>query len=422
MIRIKFKDNIIKEYSIDILKRIPFFKGLIESCNKIDDNVPFNDFNSGVIDHLIHNYKNINFDKYDFDELFYAKEFLMLYNKPQIQTQFTNQLKNLLLNDIDKINLDNLQNYIRCEDEYMMSDIVNKNPILLQLYPHVTSLRYANPNINLTRFNNLVKLIIPPEIEINTLTQFGNLKNLKELYCSGCFNLEDGCFDIFTNLDLLCCNDCDKLKRPFNNLKNLKILFCRSCHNLEDGCFDTLTNLKKLDCTSCTELRYPFRSNLKYLNVLNCSDCINLRDGCFDVFVSLEKLMCSFCNRLENPFNKNLKNLKILCCQNCDNLKNRCFSKLTNLEKLNCKNCYRLKKPFDNLINLKKLNCSGCSKLKDCFDALINLKNLHCKKCFELRKPFDNLKNLKKLVYMENGEFKPNLFDNLDLNFIDILY
>ena len=109
MISIKFKDNIIKDYSINKLKEIPFFKSLIEDCNEINNIIPFDDFDSDVIDCLIYNVDcidainyvdglkigeaDLDFDKYDFNELYRAKEFLELYHNPSIQKKFKNQLE-----------------------------------------------------------------------------------------------------------------------------------------------------------------------------------------------------------------------------------------------------------------------------------------------------------------------------------------
>ena len=358
MYSIKFRDNIIIQYPDNILKEIPFFKGLIESCVEINDIIPFNEFDSDIINDFICNNETVNFSKYNFDDLFHAKEFLMLYNKPHIQTQFTNQLKKLLLNDINKINLDRLEIYIRNEDKYFLSNIVNRKPELTQLYPYVTSLKYINKNIDLTKFNNLIMLICQYNENIKTFRMFDNLKNLKILHCYNCINLEDGCFDIFINLEELMCDFCYKLKRPFNNLKNLKKLYCIGCINLEDGCFDALTNLEKLNCKQCDKLKRPF-DNLKNLKKLHCGS-FNLTNK----FVGLE---------------------------------NECFSKLTNLKELVCYDCVQFKQPFNNLEKLKKLRCYNCKSLvDDCFNMLKNLNFLVCHECGN--KSFNVIsKNIKRL-------------------------
>ena len=367
LISIKFKDKIIKEYTINKLKEIPFFKSLIESRNQINDIIQFNEFNSDIIDDFICNNETINFGKYNFDDLFHAKEFLMLYNSSQIREQFTNQLKNLLLNDIGKINLDNLENYIHSENEYMLSDIINEKPELIQLYPYITSLKCINKNIDLTKFNNLIRLSYYDK-DIKTFSSFYNLKTVKELDCSYCFSLEDGCFDTFINLEKLNCKYCEELINPFGNLKKLKFLNCEGCSRLEGNCFNKDLN------------------NLRYLN---CRCCNNLQDG-FNALINLEKLDCCFCEGLKNPFG-NLKSIKTLKCSYCVNLENECFNAL---------------------INLEELRCAGCNNLKDdCFNSLINLNILDCSECYSLRNPFNiNLKNLKKLQCVDNY-FEDNCFN-----------
>ena len=486
MISIKFKDNIIKEYSIDKLNEIPFFKGLIESCNKIDDVIPFNDFDSDVIDHLIHNYKNINFDKYKFDDLFQAKEFLRLYELDKtkiqytdssIQYQFRINLIYLLVNTF-KINLNNLKRYLLDENEYFLSHIVSEHPKLTHLYSHIEHLVYSKV-INLTKFNNLVALNICDN-EIETFVLYGNLKNLKKLYCSNCVNLKDGCFDIFENLEELNCSDCRKLTKPFDNLKNLRILKCASCE-LVDGCFDNLTNLVNLDCEWNYELKRPF-NNLINLKILECAVCTKLEDGCFDNLINLVNLVCDSNCELKKPFS-NLINLKILECSGCRKLEYGCFDNLINLIELHCKGCCilsgssflnslrksiineKLKSPFDNLKNLKILYCDECGKLgNDCFDNLINLETLdcdhfvnlktfprltnlktlncnychnledgcfdmltnlellNCSHCTDLKKPFNNLKNLKKL-FCRDTNLEDGCFDTfISLEILDCYY
>ena len=397
MIRIKFNDNIINEYPIKVLKEIPFFKSLIESGVEINDIIPFSEFDSDIISDFIYNSKTVNFNKYKFDDLFHAKEFLMLYNKPHIQTQFTNQLKNLLLNDINKINLDRLEIYIRNEDKYILSDIINEKPDLIQLYPYVTSLRYTNKrNIDLTKFNNLNTLIdrcndsLSGSLFFTTYRSFYNLKNLKELDCSDYDNLKDGCFDVFMNLEKLSCRYCPRLKKPFNNLKNLKELDCSNCQNLENGCFDTLISLETLKCENNT-----------------------LGDDCFSKLTTLKNLRCNNCKLLKSPFN-NLTNLKKLQCNDCTNLENNCFTTLTNLNILYCRDCHKLKNPFDNLKNLEILDCSN-NYLDDCFDALDHLNTLDCSENRYLKNPFNgNLRNLKKLDCQHCGNLKDGVFDTLE--------
>ena len=430
MISIRFKDNIIKEYSIDKLKEIPFFKGLIESCIKINNVLQFNEFDSEIINNFICEREKINFDKYKFDDLFHAKEFLMLYNEPQTQVQFTEQLKHLLLNDINRIDLNNLQNYIYDDDEYLLSDVINEKPELIQLYPYVTSLRYINKNLDLTKFNNLNTLIYYQNIKIKTFVVFDNLKALKELYCVGCENLEDGCFDIFTSLEKLSCGYCYKLKKPFNNnLKNLKELNCSKCENLKDECFDMFISLEKLTCGYCCKLKKPFNNNLKNLKYLDCSSCYNLKDECFDCFYQLRTLYCSFNRKLKNPFNINLKNLEELDCSYCDGVENNCFDIFNNLKILCCNGCYKFKNPFnENLKTLKILHCAYCCNLNDkCFDSFKNLEILFCENCKQLKKPFNaNLKSLIRLCCcechnLEDGCFGAiNVVDSLKIGKADL--
>ena len=377
MISIKFKDNIIKEYSIDKLSEIPFFKSLFESCNKINEHILFDNFNSDIIDHLIHNYRNINFYKYDFDDLFQAKEFLRLYELDElnksisndaiehsIQYQFITDLKFRLISN--RINLKYLKQYLFYEHELFLSDIIRKYPRLTHLYPYVEYLEYragaynTDPyhtdvtDLDLTKFTNLIALKILDN-KIKTFNSYGNLKNLKVLFCAGCNHLKDGCFDIFENLETLVCVLCHKLK-TFPNLLNLKTLVCIGCYSLKDGCFDALINLEVLNCSANYDLKRPFNANLKNLKKLNCNYCYNLEDECFDVFMNLEELYCGGCKKLKNPFNENLETLKILNCLYCSNLENGCFDTLKNLEILESPWSGKLNRPFDRnyLRNYKK--------------------------------------------------------------------
>ena len=440
MISIKFKDNVVKQYSIDILKEIPFFKSLIESHDKIDNIVPFDNFNYDVIDHLINDYKNIKFHKYDFDELFEAKEYLALYDKPSVQKQFSSWLRYLLSKDINAINFDKLTRYLY-DDNNLFSEFINNNPQFIQLYPHITRLTCINKELDLTKFNNLVELTFCSPT-ISTFKIFNNLRNIKKLFCDGCENLEDGCFDIFENLEELHCYDCTKLRKPFNvNLKSLKILECGGCRKLENGCFHYLINLEKLICRSGNwdNSGYPYGddivfNNLKNLKILDCGNCTRLRDGCFDRLTNLEDLNCNNCKNLSDPF-RNLKSLKILYCYDCTFLNHNCFNALTNLQELVCFNCSNLGS-FDNLINLKilrcsycyninvdsfatltmlkELDCSHCFSLTDeCFDTLINLEYLTCSCCSDLIIPFNNLKNLKVLTCYNCYHLRTDCFDTL---------
>ena len=430
---IKFKDNITKEYSINKLKEIPFFKKLIEGDNKIDDIIQINDFNSDIMDHLIHNYKNINFDKYDFDDLFQAKQFLELDDlwDSEIQTYIVRNLFSYRLADLliktNKINLERLKQYLVCEHRYFLSTIIEKYPKLTYLYPYIEYLKYHN-ELDLTKFTNLIELKIV-DSEIKTFSSYDNLKNLKELCCTNCINLEDGCFNIFENLTHLYCNGCKKLTKPFDNLKNLWLLHCRGC-NLEDGCFDNLTSLTILNCEFNYKLKKPFNKNLKSLKELSCAHNDNLQDGCFDELVNLVKLHCGkvynsdlkedihFVNKeFKNPFN-NLKNLEILKCDGCDNLEDGCFDSLMNLEYLSCKHCRKLK-TFPDLLNLRALICNGCSNLEDgCFDVFTNLNSLHCAGVEKLKSFNINLKGLTRLNCdycnnLEDGCF--DMFTKLDV-------
>ena len=388
---IKFKDNIIRQYPINILKEIPFFKSLIESCNDITLSV---NFNCDIIDYLIYNYNNINFGRYDFDELFKAKEFLRLYEKSMfsltsgIQDQFTDQLRYLLLND--KINLNNLPKYTPHENAYFMSSIINEKPKLIQLYPYVTNLIYINEEIDLSKFNNLTKLTLSTYKTIKTFNTFNNLKNLKILNCARCDNLEDGCFDIFVNLEKLNCGYCSKLKNPFNiNLKNLRKLYCQDCYNLEDRCFDVFTNLKTLYCSGCKKISNPFNNNLKNLKKLDCARCSNLKDGCFDMLLNLKQLSCNFCFNLKTLFN-NLINLKKLYCFACHKLEHGCLDKLTNLEELDCADCNFIKISESNLKKLRRLVYRGrdhsLTWINEPFDIVIQFENLGCTNYIKFKK------------------------------------
>ena len=426
MISIKFKDNIIKEYPINKLKKIPYFKSLFEIYNRIDDIISLDNINSGIMDQLLIGCANgyIDFYMYDFDELFEAKEYLMLNDNPFVQNQFSDWLKKSLRNDINRINLDKLSKYLY-NDEKFLSTFINDNQDITELYPYITHLELTGKNIiipirdkkilspsicqmcniidfnriDLTRFKNLITLTIQKQ-SIYTFKWYKNLKNIKKLYCDGCV-LVDGCFDIFTNLEELTCIGSEKLRKPFNaNLKSLKMLNCDNCSHLENGCFDALTNLEVLHCRGSgwsNWNRRPFKqpfNNLKNLKALDCSN-IKLEDGCFDMLINLEILVCSSCEYLKNPFN-NLKNLRMLDCCNCTNLINDCFNVLTNLQRLACSGGDQLENPFNNLINLEFLFCRYCYKLEDgCFDALINLEELNCVGCSKLKTPFNNLKNLK---------------------------
>lgn len=296
MISIKFRDNIIKTYPYDKLMHLPVFKNMIE--NFIDDGsvISIDHFDSDIIDHFICQ-QDINFDKYDFDELFNAAGFL-LCDIESVLEQFMKQLKHLLLNDIDKVNLNNLHKYIFSNYKYLLSDVVNSKPDLVQLYPYVTHLRLIHSTdysgnqytVDLSKFNNLVELEIDNNMLV-TFETFHNLKNLKRLICNYCSSLNDGCFDIFENLEELYCRECFELKKPFNkNLKNLRKLHCIGCYHLEDGCFDALKNLKILDCGYCDRLEKPF-DNLINLKIMTCVCCENLRDGCFNMLTNLYALV-----------------------------------------------------------------------------------------------------------------------------------
>ena len=280
---IKFKDESVKEYLYDELMHCPLFKRMIERMIKSDSEAAslnatsggdalaslnngfvfsIDRFNSDIIDHLIYR-TNINFDKYDFDELFNAAEFLKLHEIESVKKQFMKHLKHLLEKDINKVNLNNLRNYITSDYEYILSCVLNKCPKLFQLYPFVTQLIYNNNLIELDKFTNLVKLEIHfkgPE----TFKKFDNLKNLKVLVCSYNCALKDGCFDIFENLEELTCECCENLKKPFNeNLKNLKSLRCGGCYNLEDGCFNIFENLEVFCCYGCKKIKNMSTINYK---------------------------------------------------------------------------------------------------------------------------------------------------------------
>ena len=370
MLSIKFKDDIIKTYPTDKLMHIPLFKNMMENFKNDESIIPIDFLNSCIVDDLVH-HKFIKFDMYDFDELFQATEFLMLYEKKKIRKQMMDHLIYLLLNNIDKVNLDNLHKYIYDDYKYLLSDIINDKPELVELCPFVTHLNYSSKN-SLAKFNNLISLRIVHGT-IKTFSSFSNLKNLKMLCCMDCQQLEDGCFDIFENLEILDCFECYNLAKPFNkNLRNLKELYCDDCSNLEDGCFDTFESLEILSISHCVKLYQPFNINLKNLNVLRCACCNDLEDNCFDAFENLEELYCDGCGNLIKPFNANLKNLKILECEYCDNLEDGCFDVFETLEELDCGSCKKLNKPFNNnLENLKKLNCTN---LRD--DTLAVFKNL----------------------------------------------
>ena len=416
----KFKDGIIRTYSKDQLMHIPLFKGMIENFKDDGSIIQIDSLNGDIVNDLIR-HKFIKINEYEFDELFCVIDFLML-NEKHVRTQIMGHLKYLLVNNINKINLNNLHKYIRGDDyKDLLSSIVNMKPKLIQLYPFVTHLNYFGYSFNkidLTKFDNLVSLQIK-ESDIRTLDSFSNLKNLKKLYCVECYRLEDGCFDMFINLEILICSYCSKLKRPFNkNLESLKELLCEQCVELEDGCFNNFRNLEKLTILNSSNLCKPFSDNLKNLKILECRNCENLQNGCFDVFETLEELDCNNCIKLNKPFNNNLKNLKKLKCAGCINLENGCFDTFEKLEDLMCIRCSNLINPFNfNLKNLKKLNCVGCINLEDgCFDIFENLEELNCIYCDKLKGPFNkNLKNLRRLSCdlcdMSNI---PNIFKNLE--------
>ena len=146
----------------------------------------------------------------------------------------------------------------------------------------LTSLNLSSNNFSKVELKYFLKSDLP-KLEILYLNSLQGIRtivltypNLKEVNLSGCFNLEEFCFEGLTHLEMISLAGCKIYDEAIQQLSKYK-----------------LTSLKRLNVSCCHELKNPIFENL-----------------------SLEELELDWCLKLQKPIFKNLPNLQKLSMQN----------------------------------------------------------------------------------------------------------
>ncbi|KAM7511540.1 hypothetical protein LguiB_010415 [Lonicera macranthoides] len=252
----------------------------------------------------------------------------------------------------------------------------------------------------------------------NLWSQIKMSNKLKVLHLSYCKRLTKVPFlSIFTNLERLLLNGCDKLCNldgieNFESLRYLDVSFCKLLKTLPNlsrltklkvfklTCceliidipdLEKLEALELLDMSCCQSLQgLPNLSNLKMLRELKMESCRKLIEiHGLKGLESLEHLDMRFCTSVKN-----------LDLSNCRNLRGVGLRAMTSLESLNVSYCNALGEIIDlqTLKNLKKLNIGGLKKLKEIqgLEKLESLELLDINWC-ELLEVLADISNLTKL-------------------------